>query len=214
VLVRHGESLWNREDRFTGWTDVGLTELGRRQAASAGRRLRSIPFRKAFSSNLERARESLTLVLEAAGQSRVPVESSAALDERNYGRLQGLVKRETVARFGARQVQKWRRSWAAKPPGGESLKDAAARILPYFRARVLRAVVKGANILLVAHGNTLRVIAMELERLTPKQVEALDFGTGAVLMYEFSLAGDILSRRMLIDGRAAEKRPSTKGERP
>lgn len=200
VLVRHGESVWNREDRFTGWTDVGLTERGRRQAAAVGRRLRTIPFRKAFCSDMKRAWESLEIILETAEQIAVPIERSVDLNERNYGELQGLVKRETAARFGARKVRLWRRSWAVAPPGGESLKDAATRMVPYFRARVLPVAKPGTNVLLVAHGNTLRAIAMELERLTPKQVEQLDFGTGAALAYEIDPFGAVISHRMLMAG--------------
>jgi 2,3-bisphosphoglycerate-dependent phosphoglycerate mutase len=182
-LVRHGESVWNRENRFTGWTDVPLTDAGRREMIAAGRQLRDVRLRRAFSSALRRTVESLAILLDAAG-IRVDVVAAAELNERFYGRLQGLDKDEAARAFGAEQVRLWRRSYAVAPPGGESLADAAARILPYCRRAILPLPASGQEALVCAHGNTLRAIIMDLDRLDPEAVAALEVPTGAVYRYD------------------------------
>src|SRR3989338_6378164 len=163
VLVRHGESQWNLENRFTGWVDVPLSEKGVQEAKLAGDRLKkeNIHFDKAYTSSLKRAQKTLDFILAALGQ-RIPVEKDPALNERHYGDLQGLNKAETAKKFGDEQVKIWRRSYDIAPPNGESLKDTAARTLPYFKSKILPDLKAGKNILIAAHGNSLRSIVMHL----------------------------------------------------
>lgn len=199
VLVRHGESQWNLENRFTGWVDVPLSEKGVREAKSAGERLKkeSIHFDEAFTSVLARAQNTLKLILECLGQSSIPVEKDQALNERHYGDLQGLNKAETAKKFGDDQVKIWRRSYDIAPPGGESLKDTAARTLPYFESKILPELKKGKNILVAAHGNSLRSIVMHLDKLTREQVLELNLATGVPILYRFDAELNILSKKEL-----------------
>ncbi len=197
VLLRHGESQWNLENRFTGWVDVPLTEKGRAEARRAGELLRDIHFDCAFTSVLQRAIETLDIVLEVIGQQAIPIERDQALNERHYGDLQGLNKAETAKKFGEEQVHQWRRSYDVAPPGGESLKDTAARTLPYFEGKIVPAVRQGKNVLVSAHGNSLRSIVMQLDRLTREQVLGLNLATGVPLVYEFGADGKLLSKRIL-----------------
>lgn len=197
VLVRHGESQWNLENRFTGWVDVPLTEKGRAEARRAGELLRDVRFDCAFTSVLQRAIETLDIVLEVIGQQGIPIERDQALNERHYGDLQGLNKAETAKKFGEEQVHLWRRSYDIAPPGGESLKDTAARTLPYFEGRIMAAVQQGKNVLVSAHGNSLRSIVMELDGLTKEQVLGLNLATGVPLVYEFDGSMKLLSKRVL-----------------
>lgn len=199
VLVRHGESQWNLENRFTGWTDVALTEKGRAEARRAGEKLRDIHFDQAYASVLERATETLDIILKIIGQEGIPVAYDRALNERHYGDLQGLNKAETAAKFGAEQVHVWRRSYDVAPPGGESLKDTAARTLPYFEANILADLRAGKNVLVSAHGNSLRSIVMQLDQLSKDEVMALNLATGVPIVYEFSPDLTILSKRILDD---------------
>jgi len=197
VLVRHGESQWNLENRFTGWVDVPLTEKGRAEARRAGELLREVRFDCAFTSVLQRAIETLDIVLEVIGQQGIPIEQDQALNERHYGDLQGLNKAETAKKFGEEQVHLWRRSYDIAPPGGESLKDTAARTLPYFEGRIMAAVQQGKNVLVSAHGNSLRSIVMKLDGLTKEQVLGLNLATGVPLVYEFDGSMKLLSKRVL-----------------
>lgn len=189
VLVRHGQSQWNLENRFTGWVDVDLTELGREEARKAGEQLKGMEFAHAFVSHLKRARETLRIIQETAGFSSLPVSSSSALNERHYGDLQGLNKDETAKKYGAEQVHVWRRSYDINPPGGESLKTTAERVLPYFEGEVLPLLKNGENCLIVAHGNSLRAIVMVIERLTPREILEVNIPTAVPLLYEF-MPGD------------------------
>lgn len=197
VLVRHGESQWNLENRFTGWVDVPLTETGRREAERAGAALRGIHFDRAFTSELQRATETLDIILRGIGQTDIPIERSAALNERHYGDLQGLNKAETVQKFGAEQVHIWRRSYDIAPPGGESLKDTAARTLPYFKQAIVPRLQAGENVLVAAHGNSLRSIVMHLEGLTKEQVLELNLATGVPIVYDVAPDVTIRSKRIL-----------------
>ena len=197
VLIRHGESQWNLENRFTGWTDVPLTDKGREEARRGGLRLRGIRFDKAFTSVLQRAIETLEIVLKVIGQEAIPVERDQALNERHYGDLQGLNKAETAEKYGKEQVHIWRRSYDVPPPEGESLKDTAARTLPYFDSRILPELQAGRDVIVAAHGNSLRSIVMQLENLTREQVLELNLDTGVPLVYEFDTAGKILSKKLL-----------------
>lgn len=185
VLVRHGQSQWNLENRFTGWVDVDLTELGREEAWRAGSHIKGMSFACAFTSNLKRAQDTLRILLDSAGIRNLPVHQSSALNERHYGDLQGLNKEETAQKFGAEQVHIWRRSYDVSPPGGESLKTTAERVLPYFDGEVLPYLLKGENCLIVAHGNSLRAILMSIERLTPKEILEVNIPTAVPILYEF-----------------------------
>jgi 2,3-bisphosphoglycerate-dependent phosphoglycerate mutase len=197
VLLRHGESQWNLENRFTGWVDVPLSPKGMEEAAAAGEKLRGYTFDRAFSSVLIRANETLRIVLEKLGQTNIPIEKDKALNERMYGELQGLNKTETAKKFGDEQVKIWRRSYDVRPPGGESLKDTAERVLPYYEARIKPCLAKGETILIAAHGNSLRALIMQLDQLTREQVLELNIPTGVPLCYELSTDGKVLSRKYL-----------------
>lgn len=197
VLLRHGESQWNLENRFTGWVDVPLSPKGIDEAKSAGRKLTAYRFDRAFTSVLTRAIETLRLVLEVTGQSAIPIEKDKALNERMYGELQGLNKAETSQKYGDAQVKIWRRSYDVRPPGGESLKDTADRVLPYYEARIKPCVLKGETILIAAHGNSLRALVMQLEQLSKEQVLELNIPTGAPFLYELDSQGKVLSHRYL-----------------
>lgn len=197
VLLRHGESQWNLENRFTGWVDVPLSSRGIQEAKSAGEKLRGFTFDRAFTSVLARANETLRFVLETIGQTHIPIEKDKALNERMYGELQGLNKAETAKKYGEHQVKIWRRSYDVRPPGGESLKDTADRVLPYYEKTIKPHVLKGETILIAAHGNSLRALVMELERLTTEQVLELNIPTGAPLLYEMDNAAQVLSHRYL-----------------
>lgn len=197
ILLRHGESQWNLENRFTGWVDVPLSPRGIQEAKDAGEKLRSFTFDHAFTSVLARANETLRLVLEIIGQTGIPIEKDKALNERMYGELQGLNKDETVKKYGEAQVKIWRRSYDVRPPGGESLKDTAERVLPYYEQTIKPYVLKGDTILVAAHGNSLRALIMELEQLSREQVLELNIPTGAPLLYELDKTGKVVDHRYL-----------------
>lgn len=197
ILLRHGESQWNLENRFTGWVDVPLSPRGTQEAKDAGVKLKGFTFDRAFTSVLNRAIETLRLVLETVGQTGIPIEKDKALNERMYGDLQGLNKTETAQKYGEAQVKIWRRSYDVRPPGGESLKDTAERVLPYYEAKIKPYLFKGETILIAAHGNSLRALVMQLEQLTKEQVLELNIPTGAPLLYELDARGNVLSHRYL-----------------
>lgn len=183
VLVRHGQSIWNLENRFTGEEDVDLTPLGRDEARSAGRRLTGIPFARCFTSVLQRAIETLTLILEVSGHPHLPVTRDKALNERNYGQLQGLNKADIAQKYGNHQVAIWRRSYVVRPPGGESLQDTAARVIPYYKKEIEPLLKKGENILVVAHGNSLRALMMYVEQLSEEAIADVDIPTATPRVY-------------------------------
>ncbi|MBM4123369.1 MAG: 2,3-bisphosphoglycerate-dependent phosphoglycerate mutase [Nitrospira sp.] len=197
VLLRHGESQWNLENRFTGWVDVPLSPKGEQEARAAGEKLKSVRFDVAYTSVLKRAIDTLRIVLEVTGQTNVPTEQDKALNERMYGELQGLNKIETMQQYGEQQVKIWRRSYDVRPPGGESLKDTAERVLPYYERRIRPDILAGRNVIVAAHGNSLRALVMHLDRLTREQVLELNIPTGAPLLYEFDDAGTVKDRRYL-----------------
>ena len=186
VIVRHGQSQWNLENRFTGNKDVPLTALGREEAHVAGKKLKHIVFDHAFTSLLERAQETLAIILNEIEQMRLPVEKNSALNERNYGELQGLNKAEVAAQYGAEQVERWRRSYDLQPPGGESLKDTATRVIPFYQQEIEPLLIAGKNILVVAHGNSLRALMMYLEKISPEHIINVNIPTGAPRVYTFS----------------------------
>jgi len=197
VLVRHGESEWNQQNRFTGWVDVPLTEKGRAEARAAAGQIKEIRFDQAYTSELERAQETLKIILEETGQAQLGTMRDKALNERHYGDLQGLDKAETVRKFGEKQVHIWRRSYDTAPPNGESLKDTAARTLPYFEDKIMKGIREGKNIIVSAHGNSLRSIVMDLDKLSRDEVLELNIPTGVPIVYEFSNDGKILSKKIL-----------------
>ncbi len=189
VLVRHGQSEWNLQNRFTGETDVSLTAKGREEACLAGDKLRGLNLSHAFTSVLIRAIETLELILQHAGQTDCPVSRDPALNERNYGRLQGLNKAEVAKEYGAEQVALWRRSYSVRPPGGESLADTRARVLPYYHAAIEPILREGKDVLVVAHGNSLRALMMSLEGIGEDAIAEVDLPTGVPRRYELTMAG-------------------------
>ena len=196
VLVRHGQSEWNLKNLFTGWRDVDLTAQGILEAKQAGEKLkeRGIKFDVAFTSALKRAQRTLDLILEELGQQNLPIIKDQALNERDYGDLVGLNKDDARKKWGDEQVLKWRRSYDIAPPGGESLKDTAARVLPYYITEILPRVMRGERVLCAAHGNSLRALVMVLDRHTTKSILDLNLGTGVPLVYHFNPDTTIASK--------------------
>ncbi|MDD5362759.1 MAG: 2,3-bisphosphoglycerate-dependent phosphoglycerate mutase [Ignavibacteria bacterium] len=186
VIVRHGQSQWNLENRFTGWIDIDLSPKGIEEAKSAGLKLVGYKFDKAFTSALKRAQKTLDIILDEIGEKDIPVEKDKALNERMYGDLQGLNKDETREKFGAEQVHIWRRSYDVAPPNGESLKDTAARVLPYWEAKIAPELKSGKSILIAAHGNSLRALVMHLENLSKEEILATEIPTGVPKYYDLS----------------------------
>ena len=205
VLVRHGQSEWNEKNLFTGWADVDLTERGIEEAHKAAQALkeRGIRFDEAFTSDLIRAQHTLDIILEDLGQTDIPVTKDKALNERDYGNLVGMNKDEARQRWGEEQVHIWRRSYDVRPPGGESLKDTAERAVPYFEKHILPKVQAGENVLVSAHGNSLRAIIMWLEKLSPEEVLKLELETGVPILYELNEKGEIVHKEVLAHDNAA-----------
>jgi 2,3-bisphosphoglycerate-dependent phosphoglycerate mutase len=199
VLVRHGESEWNRSNRFTGWKDVGLTDEGMAEAHLAGAILKknSVRFDCAFTSTLKRAHNTLDIILEELDQRRLPTVKAAALNERDYGELVGINKEEARKRWGSEQVHIWQRSYDTAPPGGESLKDTALRVLPFYEKWIMPELQKGKSVILVAHGNSLRSLIMELDRLSPDEVMQVELGTAMPLVYRLNADGTVAEKRDL-----------------
>jgi len=195
VLVRHGQSEWNLKNLFTGWKDPGLTEKGVAEAKKAGEQLRDLKlaFDIAFTSDLSRAQKTLDLILEELGQTGLETIRDQALNERDYGDLTGMNKDEARKEFGEEQVHIWRRSFDVPPPGGESLKMTAERVLPYYRSEILPRVLKGQRTIVAAHGNSLRALIMELENLTPEQILKRELGTGTPIIYRLNEDGEVIS---------------------
>lgn len=188
VIVRHGQSQWNLENRFTGTTDTPLTDLGRHEAREAGALLKVHQppnFGIGFTSVLQRAIETMAIILDEIGQTDLPIERSEALNERMYGDLQGMNKLEAEAQFGAEQVFRWRRGYEDQPPNGERLSDTHARVVPYFKTTILPHLQAGQAVLVVAHGNSLRALLMELEHISPADIEKIELATGIPRQYEY-----------------------------
>ncbi len=196
VLVRHGESEWNKLNLFTGWKDPDLTEKGVGEAKAAGQRLKAagLSFDQAFTSELKRAQRTLSLMLGEIGQPNLATIRDQALNERDYGELSGLNKDDARKRWGEEQVHIWRRSYDIPPPGGESLKDTAARVLPYYEKHIWPAVKSGKKVIVAAHGNSLRALIMKLENLTGEQIIAQELGTGVPIVYHLTATGAVETR--------------------
>ena len=199
VLVRHGESEWNKANRFTGWKDVGLTEEGSAEAHRAGAMLKESGqrFDCAFTSTLKRAHNTLDIILDELGQGKLPTVKAAALNERDYGELVGINKDEARKRWGAEQVHIWQRSYDTAPPGGESLKDTALRVVPFFQKWIVPELQKGKNVILVAHGNSLRALIMALDGLSGEEVVKLELGTGVPIIYRLNADSTVASKEVL-----------------
>jgi 2,3-bisphosphoglycerate-dependent phosphoglycerate mutase len=187
VIVRHGQSVWNLENRFTGEADVILTPLGCEEARSAGKKLIGIPFTHAFTSVLCRAIETLALIMNETGYPHLPISRDKALNERNYGHLQGFNKAGVAQKYGDAQVAIWRRSYTARPPGGESLQDTAARVVPYYTTAIEPLLKDGGNVLVVAHGNSLRALMMHLEHISEEDIAEVDIPTGTPRLYTLDM---------------------------
>ncbi|MDB4043324.1 2,3-bisphosphoglycerate-dependent phosphoglycerate mutase [Gammaproteobacteria bacterium] len=188
VLVRHGQSEWNAKNLFTGWKDPGLTDQGIEEAVNAGISIsaRNIEFARMFTSALKRAQITGQIILDGIDQPHLKTIKDQALNERDYGDLAGLNKDAARKEWGEEQVHIWRRSYDIPPPGGESLKNTAERVLPYFNAEILPRLTQGENILVAAHGNSLRSLVMQLDNLSKEEVIELEIPTGAPIIYTFS----------------------------
>ena len=199
VLVRHGQSAWNLKNLFTGWRDVDLTTQGVAEARTAGKRLKAQGFKfdVAFTSVLKRAQRTLDLMLEELGQTKIPVFKDQALNERHYGDLCGLNKDDARKKWGEQQVHLWRRSYDVAPPGGESLRDTAARVLPYYIQEILPRVLRGERILVSAHGNSLRALVMVLDRHTTESITKLNLDTGVPMVYRLNADSTVKSKQAL-----------------
>jgi 2,3-bisphosphoglycerate-dependent phosphoglycerate mutase len=227
ILIRHGQSAWNAANKFTGWVDVPLSKLGLEEAERAAQKLKSYPIDVCFTSMLIRAIQTALICLGGSDavlvegkcpvihhdaddpdwhgwdahtgdpNEEIPVFTCASLDERFYGDLQGLNKAKIAEKYGAAQVKLWRRSYSGRPPGGESLEDTVARILPYFQGRIMKHVKAGDHVLVSAHGNSLRSIIMNLEKISEENISELELATGVPIIYEINSEGKILSKEVL-----------------
>ncbi len=196
ILVRHGQSIWNLENRFTGWVDVPLTAQGVEEARGAGKKLHGVNIDVAYTSGLRRAQNTLDIIIETLGKD-IPTIRDQALNERHYGDLQGLNKEDTAKRFGDDQVKIWRRSYDIPPPNGEALKNTAERTLPFFERCILGDIRQGKDVLVVAHGNSNRSIVMMLDNLTKEEVLELNLETGVPLVYDLTVDGKVEGKQIL-----------------
>ena len=201
ILVRHGQSEWNEKNLFTGWENPGLTEKGANEARNAGMLINNlnIKFDHLFTSVLDRAKLTGTIILENINQKDIDIIENKALNERFYGDLQGLNKDECRQKWGAEQVQIWRRSYDVGPPGGESLKETGERVLPYYLGEIYPLILDGKNVLVAAHGNSLRSLIKHLDKLSADEIVKLEIPTGAPIQYIFDDQGDVLTKKNLIE---------------
>ena len=199
ILVRHGQSEWNEKNLFTGWKDPDLTSKGEVEAKEAGKSLNKldIKYDLMITSVLLRAKRSALIILNELNQRDIRIIKDKAINERDYGNLSGLNKDEAREKWGEEQVHKWRRSYNIAPPGGESLKDTAERVLPYYRKKILPHVNERKNIIVAAHGNSLRALVMELDNLSPKEIVKLEIPTGNPLIIFFDKNLEIEKRYYL-----------------
>ncbi|HAS35477.1 MAG TPA: 2,3-bisphosphoglycerate-dependent phosphoglycerate mutase [Flavobacteriales bacterium] len=197
VIIRHGQSEWNLLNKFTGWVDVDLSPNGVVEAKAAAEKVKALHFDGAFSSVLKRANRTLDILLEGIGQSDLEVVKNEALNERMYGDLQGKDKNETREKYGEEQVHIWRRSYDIAPPNGESLKDTAERVIPYFDKEIAPLLKDGKTIIISAHGNSLRALIMHLEKLSPDEILEREIPTGAPILYELDSDLKVLNAKKL-----------------
>jgi len=201
ILVRHGQSEWNEKNLFTGWKDPGLTDLGVDEANNAGRLIKEteIIFDEMFTSNLGRAQKTGSIIIDVLDQINVAIIKNEALNERNYGSLAGLNKDDARKKWGEEQVHIWRRSFDIPPPDGESLKNTAERVLPYFNQQIMPKIIDGNNILIAAHGNSLRALIMQLDDISQEDIVKLEIPTGAPIHYSFNDDGSIVKKENLYE---------------
>ena len=201
VIVRHGQSEWNEKNLFTGWENPGLTNKGKSEAENAGKLIRNldITFNYMFTSALIRAQLTGSIILSQINQEEIPIFKDKALNERFYGDLQGLNKDECRKKWGDEQVQIWRRSYDKGPPSGETLKETGERVLPYYKKEISPLLLEGANIIVAAHGNSLRSLIKFLDKVSDEDIVKLEIPTGAPIHYVFNEDGSILSRNNLIE---------------
>lgn len=197
IIFRHGQSTWNLENKFTGWVDVALTPKGIEEAKQAGLKIKGYHFDYAYASDLQRAQNTLKIALQSSEHPPITPIYNKALNERMYGDLQGLDKTETAQKFGEEQVKIWRRSYDIAPPNGESLKDTAARVIPYFENEIIPKLKAGKNIVIAAHGNSLRALIMYLEKLTPQQILEFEIGTAQPRLYQLDNEMNVLTAKNL-----------------
>lgn len=195
ILIRHGQSQWNLENKFTGWTNVMLTEQGSKDAAACGETLKEFKFDMGFTSRLTRAQDTLNIALKATGQTSLHIEADSALNERHYGDLQGLNKAETAEKFGEDQVKLWRRSYDTRPPNGESMEDCERRTLPFFKQYILPLVNQGQTIIVAAHGNSMRPIMKFLENLDIQTASTMELNFCSPYIYTIE-DGKMMSKEM------------------
>ncbi len=196
-LIRHGQSTYNLENRFTGWVDVPLSSKGIEEAKNAAIKLKGYKIEIAYTSKLKRAIDTLQIILDMRMEDHIPVIENEALNERNYGKLQGLNKADVAKRFGEAQVLLWRRSWRIVPPGGESLKDTSERVIPFFQSVICEKLRQGLNVLVVAHGNSLRAIIKKLDDINDEEIINLNIATGKIYLYRFNTGLKIISKNIL-----------------
>lgn len=197
LMIRHGQSVYNLENLFTGWLDVPLSEQGIKEAKEAAEKLKNYKIDVAYTSKLKRAIDTLHFILEVNKNKDIPVVENAALNERNYGDLQGLNKAEVAMKYGDEQVHIWRRSYDIAPPDGESLKDTLERAMPFFQETIVPDLKKGLNVLIVAHGNSLRAIMKELDNISDDDIANLNLDTGKIYLYNFDNSLQIISKSIL-----------------
>ncbi len=197
VIVRHGQSVWNKENKFTGWVDVDLAKKGIEEANKAGELLKNYGFDEAYSSVLMRANKTLDRILNAIGQADIPVTKDQALNERMYGDLQGKDKDQMREEYGEEQVHIWRRSYDVRPPGGESLADTADRVIPYYQKEIEPKLKAGKNIIIAAHGNSLRALIMYLEGLAKDEILQVEIPTGVPIVYDLDGEAKVVKKTVL-----------------
>jgi len=197
ILLRHGESQWNLQNRFTGWVDVDLSPKGEEEARLAGLLLKDYDFDLVFTSALKRAQRTADIALEQCGKSNLPIAKDEALNERHYGDLQGLNKADIGREYGEAQLKIWRRSYDVPPPNGESLKDTQARVMPYYHEHIEPLLKEGKNIFIAAHGNSLRSLVMHIEKLTKEEVLELNIPTGIPYVYDLDDKLEIVKKTIL-----------------
>lgn len=196
ILVRHGQSEWNLLNKWTGWTDVDLTEQGREEAKKAAELLKDLKIHKAHTSDLKRAQQTLDIILKELGHSDIDVKKTHQITERHYGDLTGMNKDEARAKFGEKKFKLYRRSWDVSPPNGESLKDTFDRAIPYYEQEVLGDLKKGHNVIVAAHGNSLRAIVKHLENIADDKISELEIGTGVIHIYEIDETGKVINKEI------------------
>ena len=201
ILVRHGQSEWNAKNLFTGWKDPGLTDQGISEAKNAGKLIleQNIEFDVMYTSMLSRAQKTGDIILGILNHKEIPIIKNEALNERHYGSLAGLNKDDARKKWGDEQVHIWRRSFDMPPPDGESLKDTADRVLPYFETEIMPKVISGSSILIAAHGNSLRALIMKLDSISPEDIVKLEIPTGAPIQYEFTIDGIVNKKTNLYE---------------